>query len=151
MNYYNYPSMGAGYGNMANMGNFRNMANMGSVGNMANMGNVGATANQAGVLGSLVKNKFNWSSLLDTSQKTLNVINQSIPIFKQAQPIYKNAKTMFRVMNEFKKEDGTGAVKQQTPQTSNVNNTKINQTNNIPETAHNNNDNQNEYGPQFFL
>lgn len=46
-----------------------------------------------------------WSSILNGTQKTLNVVNQAIPLVKQAKPIINNAKTMFRVMNEFKKVD----------------------------------------------
>lgn len=46
-----------------------------------------------------------WSSILNGTQKTLNVVNQAIPIIKQAGPIVNNAKTMFRVMNEFKNID----------------------------------------------
>ena len=44
-----------------------------------------------------------WSSILNGTQKTLNVINQAIPIIKQAGPVINNVKTMFKVMNEFKK------------------------------------------------
>ncbi|HIS91177.1 MAG TPA: hypothetical protein IAC20_05955 [Candidatus Faecisoma merdavium] len=46
-----------------------------------------------------------WSSILNGTQKTLNIVNQAIPIIKQAGPIVNNAKTMFRVMNEFKNID----------------------------------------------
>lgn len=48
---------------------------------------------------------LNFSSILSGTQKTLNIINQSIPIIKQAKPVISNAKTMFKVMNEFKKTD----------------------------------------------
>lgn len=46
-----------------------------------------------------------WSSILNGTQKTLNIVNQAIPIIKQVGPIVNNAKTMFRVMNEFKNID----------------------------------------------
>ena len=39
------------------------------------------------------------------TQKTLNIVNQTIPIVKQLNPVFKNAKTMFKIMNEFKKND----------------------------------------------
>lgn len=78
MNYYNYPYMGMAYGNLYN---------------------------KPSLFANLFKNKLNWGAILDNGQKTLNLINQSIPIIKQAQPIYKNARTMFKVMNEFKKQD----------------------------------------------
>jgi len=46
-----------------------------------------------------------WSSILNGTQKTLGIVNQTIPLVKQAKPILNNARTMFRVMNEFKKVD----------------------------------------------
>lgn len=48
---------------------------------------------------------LNFSNILSGTQKTLNIINQSIPIIKQAKPVINNAKTMFKVINEFKKSD----------------------------------------------
>ena len=57
---------------------------------------------------SLFKGLFkgiNFSSILNGTQKTLNVVNQAIPLIKQAKPMVDNAKTMFRVMNEFKKTE----------------------------------------------
>lgn len=48
---------------------------------------------------------INLSSILNGTQKTLNIVNQTIPLIKQAGPVLNNAKTMFRVMNEFKKVD----------------------------------------------
>lgn len=64
-----------------------------------------------------------WSSILNGTQKTLNVVNQAIPLVKQAKPIINNAKTMFRVMNEFKKVD-TPIQNNQTINQSNELNTK---------------------------
>ena len=34
-----------------------------------------------------------------------NVANQAIPLVKQVKPVIGNAKTMFKIMNEFKKDD----------------------------------------------
>ena len=48
---------------------------------------------------------FNLGSILQGTQKTLNVVNQIIPVVKQVQPIMANAKTMFKVMNEFKRDE----------------------------------------------
>lgn len=45
------------------------------------------------------------SSILTGTQKVLNVANQTIPLVKQAGPMFTNAKTMFKLMNEFKKND----------------------------------------------
>ena len=45
--------------------------------------------------------KINWGTLLNNTQKTLNVINQAIPVYYQMKPIYNNAKTMFRLIGSF--------------------------------------------------
>ena len=47
--------------------------------------------------------KINFSSIINGTTKTLNLINQAIPMFKQVSPMIQNAKTMFSVMNEFNK------------------------------------------------
>ncbi len=57
------------------------------------------------LFGSLFRNKLNWGSLLDNTQKTLNLVNQAVPIVRQIPPVYRNAKTMFKVMSEFNKID----------------------------------------------
>ena len=49
--------------------------------------------------------KINFSSIINGTSKTLNLVNQAIPLIKQVSPIIKNAKTMFTVMNEFKKTE----------------------------------------------
>lgn len=76
-----------------------------------------------------------WSSILNGTQKTLNVVNQAIPIIKQAGPVINNAKTMFKVMNEFKKID--------VPITTNSMESKINETKKIINNGTSN-------GPTFF-
>lgn len=48
---------------------------------------------------------LNWSNILSNIQKTLGIVNQTIPMVKQISPIMSNAKTMFKIMNEFKKND----------------------------------------------
>lgn len=58
-----------------------------------------------GLFGKFFKNGINWSKILNGTQRTLNIINQTIPTIKQISPVVKNAKTMFKVMNEFKKAD----------------------------------------------
>ena len=54
---------------------------------------------------SLLKN-IKWSSILDGTSKTLNVINQAIPVVYQVKPIIDNAKTMFKVANIIKGPKG---------------------------------------------
>ncbi len=49
--------------------------------------------------------RINWSSLLNNTQKTLNIINQAIPIVYQVKPIISNAKTMFKVISAVKEDD----------------------------------------------
>jgi hypothetical protein len=74
-----------------------------------------------GFLGRLRKGT-SWTTILDNTQRTLGIVNQAIPLVKQTGPIIKNARTMFRVMNEFKKDDNSIT----TPDTSiNKNNNNI--------------------------
>lgn len=49
--------------------------------------------------------KINFASVLDSTQKTLSVINQAIPIIYQIKPIYNNAKTIFKVANAIKDDN----------------------------------------------
>lgn len=98
---------------------------------------IGSTSTKSGLFSSLFGgSKF--SSFINGTQKTLNIINQAIPIVKQMSPVMKNAKTMFRVMNEFKKVD--------TP----VNNV-INETPKIDEIIEEKPIVTNSNGPTFFL
>ena len=61
-----------------------------------------------GIFSSLfAANKINWSTLLNNTQKTLNVINQAIPVYYQIKPICANAKTMLRMVSALKENDNT--------------------------------------------
>jgi len=60
---------------------------------------------KTGLFSKILKNGINWSSFLSNTQKTLNIINQTIPVIKQMGPVINNTKTMFKLMNEFKKVD----------------------------------------------
>jgi len=42
---------------------------------------------------------FNFSELLNKTQKTLNIINQAIPIFYQIKPLWNNTKTILKIAN----------------------------------------------------
>ena len=46
-----------------------------------------------------------FSSIINGTERAINLANQAIPLVKQVKPIIGNAKTMFKVMNEFKKND----------------------------------------------
>ena len=70
--------------------------------------------------------KLSFSKILNGTSKTLNVINQAIPIVKQISPIINNAKTMFKVLNEFKKNDDEKII------SNNDNNLKEVKNNNVP-------------------
>lgn len=98
-----------------------------------NMPTSGVT-NKKGLLSGLFGlSKINWGSLLNNTQKTLNVINQAIPVYYQIKPIYNNARTMFKVMGAMNDNKGT-----------NNNNTNVNtRTNTVtfPETNTNLSDN----------
>ncbi len=71
-------------------------------------------------LGNRIK-RINWSSLLNNTQKTLNIINQAIPIVYQVKPIIGNAKTMFKIISAVKSDDNHTKIN---------NNSKINNENN---------------------
>lgn len=62
------------------------------------------TTYNTGFLSNLFGSSFSFSSIINGTSKALNIANQAIPLIKQASPILKNAKTMFKVMNEFKKD-----------------------------------------------
>ena len=55
-----------------------------------------------GVLGGL--KSMNWGGLLSNAQKTLGVINQTIPIVYQVKPMINNARTMFKIANTLKED-----------------------------------------------
>ena len=85
-----------------------------------------------GLFSKLLGGGLNWGSILNTTQKTLGLVNQAIPVIKQVSPVMKNAKTIFKVMNEFKKVDTPPT--NITPSDSNNENKTINdtiQTNNL--------------------
>ena len=65
-----------------------------------------------GLLSRIFKNGINWSTILTNTQKTLNIVNQTIPVIKQMGPVMNNAKTMFKLMNEFKKVEPNEKPKQ---------------------------------------
>ncbi len=88
------------------------------------------------------------SSILNGTQKVLNVANQAIPLVKQARPMVNNAKTMFRIMNEFKRSD----IKQK-KNSNKYNQVNTNNTPNITSTSTNNEYNNYQTvstGPTFF-
>lgn len=58
---------------------------------------------RGGFLSSL--KSFNFSGFLDGAQKTLGVVNQTIPLIYQVKPIISNAKTMFKIADVIKNDE----------------------------------------------
>lgn len=54
---------------------------------------------------------FNFSGLLDGTQKTLGIINQAIPIVYQVKPMLQNMRTMFKIADEIRKPSINNDVK----------------------------------------
>lgn len=100
--------------------------------------NVGSS--NGGLFSKLLGRGINWGSILSGTQKTLNIVNQTIPLVKQISPVMKNAKTMFKIMNEFKKVD-TPVGEDSSTQVVDDTNEKIISTNNV----------SNNNGPTFFI
>ena len=46
-----------------------------------------------------------FGNIINNTERIVNLANQTIPLVKQIKPILGNAKTIFKVMNEFKKND----------------------------------------------
>ena len=93
---------------------------------------------------------FNFGSILKNAQKTLNVVNQTIPLIKEVNPIIKNAKTMFRVMNEFKKVD-SDTIKSTSSSTTTANKQSTTIPNKTEVSKSVNNNVTNTGGPTFFV
>ena len=104
-----------------------------------------APVTSGGFLSKIFKGGFNWSSLLSGTQKTLNIVNQTIPLVKQVSPMMRNAKTMFTVMNELKKVD-TPTDSNQQSSSQNHTSTKVEEQPKQDSNRYNNDD-----GPTFFI
>lgn len=72
-----------------------------------NMPTTGVSSKKGLLSGLFGLSRINWGSLLNNTQKTLNVINQAIPVYYQIKPIYNNARTMFKVMGAMSDNKGT--------------------------------------------
>ena len=69
------------------------------------MPNAFSTQEKSGIFSRLFKGNVNFNSIINNTGKVLQIANQAIPLVKQVTPVIRNAKTMFRVLNEFKKND----------------------------------------------
>lgn len=68
---------------------------------------------------------FNWQSLLTNANKTLNVVNQTIPLVRQAGPMFNNMKSMIRLAKAFGTETTNNTKKEkkleeETPKEKNI-------------------------------
>lgn len=98
---------------------------------------IGNQAIKTNFLSKLLGGKtLSFTNILNGTQQVLNIANQTIPLVKQAKPVFGNMKTMFKIMNEFKKNDGNK-------------NKNYNANNNEKNTIINSNIN-NTIGPTFF-
>ena len=55
----------------------------------------------------MILKKINFSNILNTTQKTLNIVNQAIPLVYQVKPIVTNAKTIFKIIGAVKNDGNT--------------------------------------------
>lgn len=64
------------------------------------------TINKVGLFSRLFGNsKISLGGILNGTQRALNFANQAIPFVKQVKPLIGNTKTMFKLMNEFKRNE----------------------------------------------
>lgn len=98
---------------------------------------------------SSLKGKFNWSGILNNTQKTLNIINQAIPVFYQIKPIWNNTKTVFKIMGAIKDDDNKGSNNNYNRNSNISKNTNKNNSNN--NNSNNNTSYVNDNTPSFFL
>ena len=103
------------------------------------------TGARAGLLAGL-RGRFNWGSILNNTQKTLNIVNQAIPLVYQVRPIVNNARTLFKVMGAVK-DDGT--ITEQKNSNSASTSTSQNVSNNTEDNVNTSNNTSNT--PNFFL
>ena len=111
--------------------------------NIPNMANTSTPGLFRSLLGG--SKAINWSSLLSNAQKTIGIINQTIPMVKQVTPAIHNAKTMFKVMNEFKKQEPVSSVNN-TPTNQPLQKKDENKKDSIEKISTSSSD-----GPQFFI
>lgn len=68
---------------------------------------------------------LSFGKILNGTERALNFANQAIPLVKQVKPIIGNAKTMFKIMNEFKKNENSGTTKISKTENTNYNGPKF--------------------------
>lgn len=71
------------------------------------LNNIGTSKIATGTKTSILKSLSNikWGSILNNTQKTLNVINQAIPVYYQIKPIWGNLKSFGKIVSIFNDKD----------------------------------------------
>lgn len=71
------------------------------------LNNIGTSKIATGTKTSILKSLSNikWGSILNNTQKTLNVINQAIPVYYQIKPIWSNLKSFGKIVSIFNDKD----------------------------------------------
>ena len=72
--------------------------------NMVNLANTANTTARTGLFSRLFGG-MSFGRIINGTERALNFANQAIPLVKQVKPMIGNAKTMFKVMNEFKRQE----------------------------------------------
>ena len=94
---------------------------------------------------------FNWSGLLSGANKTLNVVNQTIPLIKKAKPMVGNDKSMLRLAKAFGSETiSRNGSNNNSRRTNNINKENKNITTNTVKKESNDNFSNDSY-PNFFI
>ena len=94
---------------------------------------------------------FNWSGLLSGANKTLNVVDQTIPLIKQAKPMVGNVKSMLRLAKAFGSETiSRNGSNNNSRRTNNINKENKNITTNTVKKESNDNFSNDSY-PNFFI
>lgn len=104
---------------------------------------------------------FNWRGLLSGANKTLEVVNQTIPLIRQAKPMFNNMRSMVQLAKAFGSETTSGRGRNKNNRhTNNFNSNSKNVVNGNIESVNNNsntNDSQqkkevqNDNYPNFFI
>ena len=92
-----------------------------------------------------------WGSILNNTQKTLNVINQAIPVYYQIKPICSNLKSFGKIMSIFSEPDNNGNNNNNINNNNQINNYNTNQNNNLNQENVLNKKENSQGLPTFFI
>ena len=122
------------------------LGGVGSFGNnIGGIGSVARTIARGGFFKSLANIK--WGTILNNTQKTLNVINQAIPVYYQIKPICSNLKSFGKIMSAFNDQSDNTNSNNNLNTNTNINN--LNRNSNSNEIIEKKENSQNL--PTFFI